>query len=330
MSSMPGYAAVNETVELAKKVAPKAGGFVNWALRKAGPDTAQLPRRRDIEDLQEWLSTFYSFPRWLVKRWHRRFGLPETERLLASINTYPPLGVRVNRRRAGPEQVSASFQGEGAEVIPGRYSPDALQVGGAPQLTGLASFRRGEFYIQDESAQLASLALAPAGGERVLDACSGLGGKATHLAEIAGDRCEVIAVDRDQPRLEMCHQNASRLGLKSISAIPADILDGDFDPGAPFDRILLDAPCSGLGTLRRHPELKWSKKASDPGRLAQLQLRLLMRVSNWLKAGGCLAYSTCTTEREENEEVVRRFLHERPEFEVSMPERGAIANLDEG
>ena len=329
MPSIPPYAAVSESVDLAKKFAPRASGFVNWTLRKAGPGIVDLPRRRDIADPARWRATFYSFPPWMTKRWERRFGSGETEAMLAAMNTFPPLDLRVNSLRSDPDRVADQLRREGGQVESGSFSPVALGVSGGGKLTGLPAFREGLFYIQDESSQLAALALAPRKGERILDACAGVGGKATHLAELTGDEAEIIAVDPDGRRLALLGENVTRLGIRSVHPRKGDILDDDFDAGGPFDRILVDAPCSGLGTLRRHPELKWTKRETDPARLAGLQLRLLLRAADLLRPGGLLAYSTCTTESEENEEVVRLFLRQKTGFRSLPPAEGSVGRLEE-
>jgi 16S rRNA (cytosine967-C5)-methyltransferase len=329
MPSIPSYAAVSESVDLAKKFVPRASGFVNWTLRKAGPGIGDLPRRRDITDPTNWRATFYSFPLWMTKRWERRFGARETEAMLAAMNTFPPLDLRVNSLRSDPGTVAEELRRSGGRVESGSYSPAALKVSGSRQITGLPSFREGLFYIQDESSQLAALALAPRKGERILDACAGVGGKATHLAELTGEAADIIAVDPDGGRLALLEENVARLGIRSVHYRQGDILDNRFDAGGPFDRILVDAPCSGLGTLRRHPELKWTKRETDPARLGSLQLRLLLRAAEMLRPGGLLAYSTCTIEEEENEEVVRLFLRRNTRFRPLPPAAGAINRLEE-
>ena len=213
------------------------------------------------------------------------------------------------------------------QVECGSFSPVSLSASGGGQITGLAAFREGLFYIQDESSQFPALALAPRKGERILDACAGVGGKATHIAELTGDESEIIAVDPDSRRLDLLGENVERLGIRSVHCRKGDILDESFDAGGPFDRILVDAPCSALGTLRRHPELKWTKRETDPARLAGLQLRLLLRAADLLRPGGLLAYSTCTIEREENEEVVRLFLKKKTRFRPLPPAEGSIGRL---
>ena len=332
--SVPAYAAVSASVDLARTLAPQTAGFVNWLLRRVGEDAANQPQRADFSDELAWLATFHSFPHWLVRRWVKRLGAAEAARLLEAMNTHPPPHLRVNRLRATPDEVSDALVAAGFEIESGRFAPDALRVRGAGALTETASFREGAIYFQDESSQLAALVLAPRAGERILDACTGVGGKATQIAELSGNGATIVAVDQDSGRLARLAENARRLGAKGIESRRGDLLDPATCGDERFDAVLLDAPCSSLGTIPRHPEIKWAKKASDPKRLAELQLRLLERSADLLVPGGRIVFSTCSTEPEEGEEVITRFLKTRPGFRVAKigaqpPAAGEIGNIDE-
>lgn len=329
MPSIPRYAAVSVSVSLAKKFAPKAAGFVNWILRRIGPDVADLPQREVFRNEESWLAVFHSFPPWIVRRWVRRLGLDEAGRLLVALNIHPPPAVRVNLLHARLEEVTAALRLAGFETVPGRYSPAALGIRGSGRLTELPLFGDGKIYLQDESSQLAAIALAPRPGERILDACAGVGGKTTHLAALSEDAAGIVAADRDPARLARLAENARRLGLRGIRPCRGDLLDPSFLAAERFDAVLLDAPCSGLGTIPRHPELKWIKRPSDPRRLAATQRRLLERAAALLVPGGRIVYSTCTTEPEENEEIVRAFLTAHPAFRIQAPAGGAIAHIEE-
>jgi len=195
------------------------------------------------------------------------------------MNEHPAPHVRVNRLRSAVEAAGGELVSGGFEVEPGRFAPASLHARGAGPLTATALFRGGGIYLQDESSQLAALALAPRPGERILDACAGVGGKTTQLAELRGNDATIVALDRDARRLALLAENAARLGAKGIDARRGDLLDPATLAGERFDAVLLDAPCSALGTIPRHPEIKWAKRASDPRRLAATQLRLLERAA---------------------------------------------------
>jgi len=329
MPSIPPYAAVSESVDLAKSRVPKAGGFVNWVLRRLGPQYRDLPAPTDLPDRTRWMATYHSFPLWMVKRWVGRFGSRETEAFLAAMNTFPPLGLRVNVLKTGVGEVTEELFREGASVEAGRYSSTCLRLTGLRALTDQPAFREGRIYIQDEASQLVSHALGARRGEKILDACSGVGGKATHLAEISANGARITAFDRDPFQLVRLEENRGRLGITSLEAVQGDLLDAPFPPGASFDRILVDAPCSSLGIIRRHPVLKWTKRPSDPKGFADRQTRLLCGASDLVVPGGVVAYSTCTTEPEENEGVIERFLDLRPHFVILRPEKGSIGHLEE-
>lgn len=331
--SVPAYAAVSASVDLARALAPQTAGFVNWLLRRVGEDAVNQPQRGDFCDELAWLATFHSFPHWLVRRWVKRLGASETMQLLAAMNTHPPPHLRVNRLRATLTGVSGDLAAAGFEIEPGRFAPDALRVRGAGALTETLPFREGALYFQDESSQLAALVLAPRHGERILDACSGVGGKATQIAELSGNGAHIVAVDQDSGRLARLAENARRLGAAGIEPRRGDLLDPATCGDAQFDAVLLDAPCSSLGTIPRHPEIKWAKRSSDPKRLAELQLRLLERSAALLAPGGRLVFSTCSTEPEEGEGVIGRFLKSHRGFRVvkigdHSTAAGEIKNLE--
>jgi 16S rRNA (cytosine967-C5)-methyltransferase len=332
--SVPAYAAVSATVDLARALAPQAAGFVNWLLRRVGTDIADRPRREDLPDEAAWLASFHSFPPWMVRRWLKRLGTKQTALLLESLNVHPPPHVRVNRLRLSVAAAVEALKAEGFTAEPGRFASQCLRVRGPGSLTATAPFGDGALYFQDESSQIAALVLAPRAGERVLDACAGVGGKTTQLAELADNAARIVAVDADAGRLARLAQNAARLGAAGIDARRGDLLDATTLAGERFDAVLLDAPCSALGTIPRHPELKWTKRASDPKRLAELQLRLLARAAELLAPGGRIVFSTCSTEPEEGEQVVARFLAARPDFRVvpiapAAAAGGGLAGADE-
>ncbi|MBI3812184.1 MAG: 16S rRNA (cytosine(967)-C(5))-methyltransferase RsmB [Nitrospirae bacterium] len=332
LDRVPASAAVNESVRLAKTLGEKAiAGFVNAVLR-AMVRAETIPLPDPAEDPILHISVKYSHPEWLVKRWIPRLGMEKTIALCAANNEIPPVTVRVNTLRTTRDALSAELKRAGIDVTPCAVSSAGLMLRGVAHLTDLPAYQRGEFYVQDEAAQLIGFAVAPKPGERILDACAAPGGKSTHLAELTGDRGEIVAADAGAKRMERMVENAGRLGLTSIRPVAADLTRGTAVLGdAPYDRILVDAPCSGLGILRRNPEAKWYKSEAVIGTMAALQNKILDQVAPRLKPGGVLVYSTCTTEPEENEAVVGSFLTRHPDFRLESlqslwPESGLITS----
>jgi 16S rRNA (cytosine967-C5)-methyltransferase len=316
-------AAVNETVEASKKFSGTLSrdwsGFVNGVLRNllrqpepSWPDPARDP--------VEALAIRHSCPNWIASRWLARYGYDRADELCRRSAEIPGVTIRVNRLKIDREDLRQLLQAAGVQIEPTSVSPVGLKLGRCGPLTSLPGFKEGYFYIEDEAAQLIPPLLAPEPGERILDLCAAPGGKCTHLAELMHDHGEVVAVDRQQARLAKLKENVARLGLSSIHPLCADAR-GDLVTRLKrkgttlFDRILVDAPCSGLGVLRRHPEGKWRKQASDLARHQRLQIELLSASRELLRPGGWLVYSTCSTEPEENEEVVERFCRAHPEFQ---------------
>ena len=309
LSRVPASAAVNETVALTKRLsAPTDVGFVNAVLRT-------LDRRRHeliVPDLLErpldHLTAEHSHPVWLVRRWLKRFGMQRTLHLCRANNAIPPMTLRVNTLVTTRERLLDVLRQEGVEAAPCAVSPQGVVIRGTPP-TATRAFAQGWYYVQDEAAQLVGLAVAPRSGERVLDACAAPGGKSIHLAELMGDHGEVVAADVKPDRLGLVVENCRRMGIKSVRTAAADLTQAsDVARLGRFDRILVDAPCTGLGVLRRHPEAKWHKTEGLIARYAATQRAILDQVAPLLTPGGVLVYSTCSTEREENEEVVAEFL----------------------
>jgi len=273
------------------------------------------------------LSTRFSCPSWLTERWVKRFGLNKAEVLCRATLTVPPLTVRANTLGVTRDVLAGDLAGDGHAVEAAAVSPVGLVLQKCGSVTELRQFRGGLLYVEDEAGQLVAPLLDPQPGERILDACAAPGGKATHLAALMRDRGEIIALDRSPRRLRALQENCRRLGITIVTTVAADAAE-DLTPSAdrtanrmlarlldrPFDRILLDAPCSGLGVLRRHPEGKWQKEERELESHQILQRRLLEQVSHLLRPGGVLVYSTCSTEPDENEDVVEHFCKQHAEF----------------
>lgn len=327
LDRIPQSAAVNEAVLLAKARAKKLGrdwsGLVNGVLRNLirtpappSPDPAVYPARS--------LSVQYGVPEWLTERWVGRLGLEQAESACRSNSVVPSVTLRVNANRLTREEFLEQLQQAGVGAHPTAVSPVGVVLDKGQDVTSLPGFLAGDFYVEDEAAQLIPPIFDPQPGETVLDACAAPGGKTTHLAALMGDRGTIYAVDRKTSRIDLLRQNCGRLGVHSVVSIVGDIRTPskwvgigvdrpNFRDGLPlFDRILVDAPCSGVGVLRRHPEAKWRKDSSTFARHQKLQAEILASVAPCLRAGGVLVYSTCSTETEETEEVVTRFCEAYP------------------
>ena len=307
MDRVPDSAAVNESVKLAKKYAARSAGFVNGILRSAAREgTEPLWSGDPVKDL----SVRYSFPEWISRRWLERWGHRETERLMDALNQPPAMTIRVNRLKTNVRELTRILEAEGATVRPDPLYSKSLRVSGA-DLTGKA-FLNGLYTAQDTAASMAAAVLDPKPGEAVIDLCAAPGGKTTHIAELMEDSGSIRAFDIYEHKLRLIEENAKRLGIKSIRA---EIGDGTvYDPRLEktADKVLADVPCSGLGIIRRKPEIKYRRSEEDS--LLAVQRRILENAARYVKVGGELIYSTCTIEPEENTDVIQAFLENHREF----------------
>ena len=318
LDKIPDYAAVNEAVEIAKATQPKSASFVNGVLRNFLRQKDKQEKGTAVPSLTSNLAEEYSHPQWLVDRWVANFGSEQAKALMLANNQRAPLVVRINQRTTTRSELLALWQEFGIAAEASKISPHGIRLPTGLRIEALPGFAEGHFQVQSESSQLISYLVDPAPGQTILDACAAPGGKATHMAELIGDRGKIVAIDTSARGLERIAQNARRLRLDSLQIIRADAskpLTGNL--AGPYDRILVDAPCSGLGTLRSHPESKWQRSDSDIARLAALQARILQSAARYLKTGGVLVYSTCTLTAEENDQVVHNFLRQNGQFELS-------------
>lgn len=322
LQQIPAPAAVDTTVELAKKNRfGKLAGVVNGILRQYlrladSPDAEllQLP-----ENSIGRLAVLHSFPDWMVEFWSRELGLAETEDLCQWFNQPPTIHLRVNPLKISLPEAKLALEKAGVAVSPIPPLPQALKLTGAVgKIQNLPGFNEGWWTVQDASAQLVTYLLNPQPGETIIDACAAPGGKTTHIAELMGDRGEVFAGDRSSSRLKKLRQNAARLEFSSISVVPGDCreLSGFVGRG---DRVLLDVPCSGLGTLHRRADARWRQTAEKVRELGSLQRELLEVASTWVKSGGVLVYATCTIHPWENDEVIEDFLASHPDWKIEPP-----------
>ncbi|NOZ56534.1 MAG: 16S rRNA (cytosine(967)-C(5))-methyltransferase RsmB [Calditrichaeota bacterium] len=313
--STPGYAIVSEAVELAKETGGSQwAGRVNAILRRLEPLRTQRPLPADLESARG-LSIAHSHPQWLVKRWLDRYGREETVALLEANNRPAPLFVRVNTARFEVEQVKASLISEGiaVETVPGFH--EYLRLEHLPQgVESLRAFREGAVTPQDPSASLAVALLQLEEGDKLWDVCAAPGGKTTAAAQLlGGKRGLVFASDLQLKRVGLIRSAAQRLGLENVRYVCAD---AKAPPFAAATKVLIDAPCSGTGVLRRRVDARWQRSEDDILKLQTTQLAILDGIASTVEAGGVVVYSTCTLEQEENEEVVRIFLQKHPDFSL--------------
>lgn len=329
MRSVPPYAAIGQTVELAKRRhGIGASKLVNAVLRRLDRESAGIldttPESLGARDPVDALSIRYSHPRWLVARWVGRWGAEATRNLLERNNTEAPLTVRpygIVR-----EQLEATLDAAGIETEEVELVPDSLILRGAGSITEVGSFRQGLFFVQDPAATLVTqYAAIPAGGV-VADLCAAPGGKALELSRTAN---RVIAADRSFGRMGLVTSNLDRLDAKNVSVM---ISDARRPAIAPVDAVLIDVPCTGTGTFRRHPDARWRLKISDLAVMAALQRAILSAAANVVKPGGLLIYSTCSLEPEENDSQIENFLSTNPDWSLEPPPSGSVADsvLDAG
>ena len=318
MDRVPESAAVNESVRLAKALFKneKITGFVNALLRSVIRD-----KNRDFfppfaEKPVEHIVQFFSHPPWLAERWVKDFGPEVALRVCAANNQKPPFTVRANTLKIGREALLQRLQEDGIPTQPTPYSPDGLTLAKAPDLAEDPLFQEGMYFIQDESSQMIAFLLEPQPGERILDVCAAPGGKTTHLAQLMQNRGEIFALDLLGSKIKLIRENCHRLGITSVQVLEGDATQPlPIPEGIHFHRVLVDAPCTGLGILHRNPEAKWRRRPEDIPRLAKVQAAILDRASSCLNPGGILVYSTCTMTLEENERGVETFLAKRTDFE---------------
>ncbi|MGB6294640.1 MAG: 16S rRNA (cytosine(967)-C(5))-methyltransferase, partial [Rivularia sp. (in: cyanobacteria)] len=332
---IPPSAAVNTTVQLAKNNGFSGlSGFVNGLLRKyirlkeelEGEESSSIPiiPIKLPENPVEKLGILYSFPDWIVNVWIEQFGFSETEKLCEWMNQTPSIDLRVNQLSSSVEQVEAALKERGISSQRLPNLPHALRLLSSPgAIKNLPGFNEGWWTIQDSSAQLVSYLLNPQPNEVIIDACAAPGGKTTHIAEMMRDSGKIMAWDRTASRLRKLQQNTQRLNLKSIEICVGD--SRDLDKFIDFkdmlaDKVLLDVPCSGLGTLHRHADARFRQTPENIEELSILQTELLLNTSKFVKDNGFLVYSTCTLHPAENEAVIKSFLESNPNWQIELPD----------
>lgn len=315
---VPDHAAVNEAVNQARtRLHQGAASYANAVLRAlaAGRDGLDWPSPE--ADWEEHISIKLWHPKWLVTKWAAELGREETEKLCRADNAPPVLCLRVNTLRTRREELLEEFHRRAIDADAGLLVAEAIKLRRAGALADLPEHAAGLVYAQDEGSMAVSHALAPKPRETVVDLCAAPGGKATHLAELMRNRGRVLAVDLNLKRLGLVNESAKRLGDAIIETVQADATS--WRPSKPADRVLLDAPCSGLGVLARRAEARWRKRPEDILKLADLQARLLDNAAEIVKGGGALVYSTCTISRAENQDQAAAFLSRHADFKPGNP-----------
>jgi len=310
MDRVPASAAINETVQALKMAGqPKwLTGFANGLLRALARGKDQLLPASSREAL------FLGHPAWLVARWQQRYGDEVAEAICRANNELPLLVLRVNTRRSGRPEYIRLLADAGIEAEAGIYAPDAVRlIGYRGAVTALPGYGEGLFQVQDEAAQLATLLLGDLVVGRYLDGCAGLGGKTSHLAQLLPIGGEVVAVEPHSGRSKLLRENLTRLGLDA-TIVAGELQDFAQEQPQSFQGIIIDAPCSGLGVVGRQPDIRWQRAKGDLPRYATRQLALLGQAASLLAHGGVLVYATCSTEPEENDEVINAFLATHPDF----------------
>lgn len=328
LDKVPDRAAVSEAVELAKRSGRgQAAGLVNAVLRKLSQNKNALPSIPDRDEVK-FLSIRYSHPKWLIKRILELLGREETDAFLAADNTAAPLTVQVNPLKTTQEKLTAELEALGVRVTPHAWVPGCLELSGTGDLTALEPFRAGHFLVQDGAAALAARAAAVTPGQRVLDVCAAPGGKSFGAAFAMEDRGEILACDLHENKLKRIQDGAQRLGLTSIRTAAADGREFRPEWEAAFDTVLVDAPCSGLGIIRKKPDTRY-KKADDLFTLPVVQQAILDNACRYVKPGGVLVYSTCTILPEENQQVTDAFLAQHRDFsreDLPLPDQAGQAD----
>lgn len=318
LDRVPNHAAVNETVKIAGASQPEhIVRFINAILREAGRrgDDWNLPSAE--KEPASHISIMTSHPAWLVLKMAEQIGIEEARLFCDANNQVAPTVFRVNTLKASRSHVIESLQKEGLDAVPSPHLLHAVRLSSPRRdVTQTEAFREGWIQAQDEASQLVTHLLAPAPGERVLDLCSGFGVKSTHLGIFMENEGEVLSVDNSAWKLEELAKNAERQGVGIIRTLTEDIMKLDPAKTGLFDKILLDAPCTGFGAIRRNPDIKWNRHIKDPYRMSQLQKELLDHCAAFLKSGGSLVYATCSVLCDENEMVARHFSEFHPDFHL--------------
>ncbi len=326
---LPAFAVVDEAVKVAKNINSTKSGLVNAILRnylRHGSSIAFPPQDKNPA---EFIAAFHSHPLWLIKSWIKIFGIQDTQAMCAANNEMPPLTLRVNTLKTSRNELQEKLAAAGFTLNATPFSPDGLILNNAGQpIQKTNFFREGYLRLQDEASQLISYLLNPKSSESILDVCAGTGGKTTHLAAILKNNGNILATDYDLKKIEELKKDAIRLGITSIETRHADLTKNLPELlKEKFDSVLVDAPCSGLGTLRRNPEIKWHTTTANLPEFTETQNAVLQNASLAVRKGGHLIYCTCSLLPQENENVISNFLRINPHFSACPPHKSIPRQL---
>lgn len=308
LDKIPKSAAVNEAVNLTKKYGFQSSGFVNAILRRV--EKEDYEKLKQVPSEEERFSKVCSFPLWMVRKLIQQYGIEEAKRIMQVSNERPKLTLRINSLKTNKADFLKRLEQEEIEYEQAELQ-DFIYIKGIKNLSHFDWFKEGECTVQDEGAGKIALCLNPKPNEMVLDACSAPGGKTTYLAELMQNKGKIIAWDIHEHRVKLVEENAKRLGIQIIQTSIKDATKYDGTLNEKFDKILLDVPCLGLGVIKRKPDIKWQRKEEDIEEISKIQLNLLMTCSHYLKKNGQILYSTCSILKEENEDIVEKFLKEK-------------------
>jgi len=326
LDRVPEFAAVDEGTGLAAILRGKrAAGFVNAVARGLARAKDRLEWPDPDKDFVRYLEVVHSFPSWMIRMWLKQLGQQETIDLMESLNKPAPLWLRANTIKGPTSRLLELLAASGLKTEESSLVPDAVKVEGVGDLTTLAAHEAGWLHVQDAGAQAVCQLVSARPGQRILDACAAPGGKSATVVQQMKNQGELLAVDRNPARMGLVRSLAERLGLSIISRQVADVRELNSSAVGMFDRVLLDAPCSALGVLRRHPEGKWRITPQDLRRLSGIQAELLDAVSQLVKPGGVLIYSVCTMNDAEGPELIRSWLDDNREYSLDDPRKNKKA-----
>jgi 16S rRNA (cytosine967-C5)-methyltransferase len=321
LDRIPDYAAINDAVEIVKAIqGQKTAGIVNGVLRNIARNQNNIRYPDTAQDEIYHYAVMHAHPKWMAKRWINRYGLKDAVKIMSFNNLVPDLIVRVNNLKTNPQAVKTFFNVNKINFLTSDYLENSVKlISPGFDIANSELFIKGEITVQDTSASLAAKLASPKKGNFVIDLCAAPGGKSFYLAEQMNDEGRVVAIDKFESKLRFIKEGSERLGLKSIETFAGDASEIEFEEKP--DVIFADVPCSGLGTLRKKPDIKWKRELDDIYHMADLQKKILANAAKLSKTGTVIVYSTCTTEPEENRENIEWFLNEYPDFELDPAEK---------